>query len=96
MKFGTYKCVVPDRSVYGHDTSLECDHDHRTYSGARRCLENLSETHPDGTCNLWAYSGTVWVFTDLGWGSPPLSVTADYDEQMVRKIVTEIIAGGKS
>ena len=93
MKLGTYKCVVPDRSVYGQHVSLECDHNHRTYSGARRCLENLSENHADGTGNLWAYSGTVWVYTEAGWTPPPTDTVISYQEQAIAKLCSSLTGG---
>jgi hypothetical protein len=35
----------------------ECNHKHRTMSGAVRCRNQLAETYRDGTHNEWAHFG---------------------------------------
>jgi hypothetical protein len=67
----TYKVVIPDSSYLigvGQCTKCECDHNHRTYSGARRCLDKLAVYYPDGSHNGWAHYGTVWEYGDDGVG----------------------------
>ena len=75
----TYKVVLPEPSTWSMNpdgtkgpqlTKWECDHKHRTYSGARRCLDKLSVYYPDGCHNEFAHFGTVWVVGADGWTRP--------------------------
>lgn len=86
MKEGTYKCVIPDQSSARGwcQVSWECDHNHRTYSGAMRCLNDLATSYPDGTCDQWAWSGTVWQWTADGWRSPDMETIIEFEENRYR------------
>jgi hypothetical protein len=73
-----YKVVIPDSTwTMNADgtkgpriTKWECDHDHRTYSGARRCLDKLSVYYDGGGHNEIAHYGTVWVVDKDRWARP--------------------------
>lgn len=62
----TYIVVIPDNSrVFD---SGQCNHKHKTYAAARRCLNKLSVYYKDGGHNEWAHYGTVWQYDDDGVG----------------------------
>ena len=69
-----YKVVIPtpNTSLRGgrNYTDYECDHNHRTYATARRCLDKLAVYYPDGSHNGWAHFGTVWECGDDGRSGP--------------------------
>jgi len=67
----TYTVVIPDNSQLiggGQCTKYECNHKHRTYAAAMRCLNKLSVYYTDGGHNEWAHYGTVWQYGDDGVG----------------------------
>jgi len=62
-----YAVVIVEQNSWNVDsdgkhrliTKNQCDHNHRTISGAIRCLDKLSKYWKDGSHNGWAHFGRV-------------------------------------